>query len=399
MNMIHIFYVLLITPTFGIYVQNELKNVTKRNNYSPAEWTEPEGIWSSLLEEWTLSNREIPSRGREARIIQTVPPPNFYGQQQQHQFQQPYHKYIPTSETYLNRRIGESVEPEPNLRRQNEAIAGKVVANMMGPPSMQHQQQQQQQQQQIPLKLQSQHRQYQFNSPREVSETDLYLLGAIEKLVYRVDYMEKRLKRTEQLVYYLMAGNNQKVEPDECPKNFTKINTDCYHIGAKDRVDWKSAALKCKSLGAILAEFEKIEKYQDVVAHVLSNQDLRGHDFWIGGLNPGLLWIWSTSARPVNPNANITSITNKNEAVTKIPAKVLNASNSTKAELPTISSNFPEISGNGRCLRLSYNPSLFSYGYTGHDCSTKHYFMCVIHDKSLDNEINRIAKELKFDIE
>jgi len=57
MNMLHIFYVLLITPTFGIYVQNELKNVTKRNNPSPAEWTEPEGIWSSLLEEWTLSNR------------------------------------------------------------------------------------------------------------------------------------------------------------------------------------------------------------------------------------------------------------------------------------------------------------------------------------------------------
>lgn len=57
MNMLHIFYVLLITPTFGIYVQNELKNVTKRHNPSPAEWTEPEGIFSSLLEEWTLSNR------------------------------------------------------------------------------------------------------------------------------------------------------------------------------------------------------------------------------------------------------------------------------------------------------------------------------------------------------
>lgn len=343
--------------------------------------------------------RESPSRGREARIIQTVPPPNFFGPQsnshhQQQPFQQPYHKYIPTSEAYLTRRIGEAVEPEPNLRRPNEAVTGKVVANMMP-----QQQQPQQQQYQIPLKLQAQHRQYQFNSPREVSETDLYLLGAIEKLVYRVDYMEKRLRRTEQLVYYLMAGNNQKIEPEECPKNFTKINTDCYHIGVKDRVDWKSAALKCKSLGAILVEFDKIEKYQDMVAYILSNQELRGHDFWIGGLNPGLLWIWSTSARPVNPNANITSITNKTEAVTKIPAKVLNASNSTKTELPTISSNFPEISGNGRCLRLSYNPSLFSYGYTGQDCSTKYHFMCVIHDKSLDNEINRIAKELKVDIE
>lgn len=220
--------------------------------------------------------------------------------------------------------------------------------------------------------------------------------------------MEKRLKRTEQIVYYLMAGNNQKVEPEECPRNFTKIQNDCYHIGIKERVDWKSAALKCKSIGGVLAEFEKIEKFQDVVATILSNQEYRGHDFWIGGLNPGLLWIWSTSARPVNPNANLTSISNnnsnnKNEAVTKIPAKVLNSStnNSTKPaeKLPTISSNFPEISGNGRCLRLSYNPTLFSYGYTGQDCSTKHHYMCVIHDKSLDNEINRIAKELKLDIE
>lgn len=43
----------------------------------------------------------------------------------------------------------------------------------------------------------------------EVSETDLYLLSAIEKLVYRVDYMERRLRKTEQIVYYLMAGNNE----------------------------------------------------------------------------------------------------------------------------------------------------------------------------------------------
>lgn len=50
-----------------------------------------------------------------------------------------------------------------------------------------------------------------LSSPREVSETDLYLLGAIEKLVYRVDYMENRLRRAEQIIYYLMAGNNQKI--------------------------------------------------------------------------------------------------------------------------------------------------------------------------------------------
>jgi hypothetical protein len=54
-------------------------------------------------------------------------------------------------------------------------------------------------------------------SSREVSETDLYLLSAIEKLVYRVDYLEQRLRRTEQIVYYLMAGNKEK------PGKFSKI--------------------------------------------------------------------------------------------------------------------------------------------------------------------------------
>lgn len=42
---------------------------------------------------------------------------------------------------------------------------------------------------------------------RQVSETDLYLLGAIEKLVYRADFMEKRLRRIEEMMYFVMAGN------------------------------------------------------------------------------------------------------------------------------------------------------------------------------------------------
>lgn len=98
----------------------------------------------------------------------------------------------------------------------------------------------------------------------------------------------------------------------------------------------------------------------------------------------------------MNPNANLTSFSNKTETVNKVPAKVVSqASNKNDT---TLSSDFPEIIGNGRCLRLSYNPTLFSYGYTGHDCSAKQHFMCIILDKTLDNEIKRIAKELKFEV-
>lgn len=42
---------------------------------------------------------------------------------------------------------------------------------------------------------------------RQITETDLHLLNAMEKLVYRVDFMEKRLRKLEEMLYYVMAGN------------------------------------------------------------------------------------------------------------------------------------------------------------------------------------------------
>lgn len=45
---------------------------------------------------------------------------------------------------------------------------------------------------------------------KQVTETDLYLLSAIEKLVYRVDLMEKRLRKMEEGVHYLLAGVESK---------------------------------------------------------------------------------------------------------------------------------------------------------------------------------------------
>lgn len=50
----------------------------------------------------------------------------------------------------------------------------------------------------------------------QVSETDLYLLGAIEKLVYRVDLMEKRLRRTEELIYHVMEGASTQRQGNYC---------------------------------------------------------------------------------------------------------------------------------------------------------------------------------------
>lgn len=35
----------------------------------------------------------------------------------------------------------------------------------------------------------------------------MYLLGAIEKLVHRMDSMEKRLKRSEELIQHIVEGS------------------------------------------------------------------------------------------------------------------------------------------------------------------------------------------------
>lgn len=98
--------------------------------------------------------------------------------------QHPY-KYIPTSNTYINRRVDNLIPSGPGSKQ-----------NFFNGPSSSSNAPNQFFNNRIPQ-----------NGP-DVSETDLYLLSAIEKLVYRVDYMERRLHKTEQLVYYLMAGNN-----------------------------------------------------------------------------------------------------------------------------------------------------------------------------------------------
>jgi hypothetical protein len=59
-NSLHLSALLFcISQASAIFIPNELKNVTEGKVPTPAEWTETldDGIWSSLLEEWTLTNK------------------------------------------------------------------------------------------------------------------------------------------------------------------------------------------------------------------------------------------------------------------------------------------------------------------------------------------------------
>ncbi|XP_076173342.1 uncharacterized protein LOC143149657 [Ptiloglossa arizonensis] len=191
---------------------------------------------------------------------------------------------------------------------------------------------------------------------REVTETDLYLLGAIEKLVYRVDFLENRLRRAEELLYYVISGNTNEKEP--CPSNYTKIGQNCYHFSDRD-FNWKSSASLCRGMGGHLLEFETKDEKREVLSNLQTNSKLKGKHFWTGGLNPGLLWIWASSAKPVYQN--------------------------TKQTVP----------GDGRCLKLSYNSTSKLYDYRSDDCGARHRYACklTVDDESA-NKIEKSARSL-----
>ena len=85
---------------------------------------------------------------------------------------------------------------------------------------------------------------------------------------------------------------------EPCPQNYTRAGKNCYYFSTRE-FDWKSSASLCRGMGGNLVEFRNVEENQDVVAYLQTDKKFRGKHFWTGGLNPGLLWIWAASARPV----------------------------------------------------------------------------------------------------
>lgn len=208
-----------------------------------------------------------------------------------------------------------------------------------------------------------------------------------------------------------------------CSLNFTRIGDNCYLFVTNQLANWKSANSICRSYGAHLAELEGSNENNDIAAYLLNHQQLLNGNgnFWLGGLNPGLLWIWSSSARPVNPNVNLTQIHNTtNSVVTPIAPKMFTnidteskktIINKTGSRINSTASTINEkkpvdgtkivtterdlvIDGNGRCLGLSYKYHKHIYQLYGLDCMSQQKFICELPEDHIDNEIDRIAKKL-----
>ncbi|XP_017142846.1 nuclear transcription factor Y subunit beta [Drosophila miranda] len=438
-------------PSFVLCNDSDGENMQKYANESLAvvEADSNAPIWSQFLEDYVLSqsssqrtSKDLPymGGGDMGMSMSINGPLNYHSSAYKR----------PGNNIYITRRIGEAVELEPHLRKPVESQSPIVnpqfrpmTNQMLHQQQQQHLQQQQQQQQQqqrqqpgflqqlfgiggssgggnpnpnpppppqqqqhlrpVPLQQQQHQQQHlqgsgQPTTFRAVSENDLYLLGAIEKLVYRVDYLESRVRRSEQLIYYLMAGNKegQKEVKDPCPTNFTRISDNCYYINSQQQVNWKTANSACKALNSHLAEFEKVSENEEIMAYLLNQPPHRGRDYWLGGLNPGLLWIWSNSAKPVNPNTNLTSIAMAQKSENATASNLVDSSEETSEDGSDVLNNTVQIEGKGRCLRLSYNAGKHSYVYYGQECTSRHYYICEHEDRTLDNKIKKISRELKL---
>ncbi|CAH0557102.1 unnamed protein product [Brassicogethes aeneus] len=304
-------------------------NTSRKYSDNPAVWTEDEAIWGPLLEDWVVGTK------RTGRVMQ-----------------------IPLMRpAYILEDKIDNV-PIANIEKESKISPGKIVTNNNNPNYNNNNN--------------NIHYNNNYNKKpagRPISETDLYLLSAIEKLVYKHDFMEKRLRRVEEMLYYVMAGNRVDNEAEPCPNSYSRVGPNCYQFSstAGREYDWKAASKYCKKEGGVLAEMESVEEAQDIIAHIQSNEFLRGKDFWTGGLNPGLLWIWSNSARPVAPG---------NTENKKNPAA--------------------NITGEGRCLKLAYDPALRSYSYKGTDCSVRYSIICELPENKSSNEIKRIGRLRKI---
>lgn len=149
-----------------------------------------------------------------------------------------------------------------------------------------------------------------------------------------------------------------------------------------------------------------MNEHKDIVDYLSNHHNLNTYDnFWLGGLNPGLLWIWSSSAHPVSASINLTSIQNSpsmnangNGASTgKINNSNSSHVNSTNETSSKPSKNVPndlKIEGTGRCLGLVHSRDNHNYKYYGVECTNRQHFICELPQDRIKKEISRIAKSL-----
>lgn len=195
------------------------------------------------------------------------------------------------------------------------------------------------------------------------------LADTLENLHARVTRLEAIVSRTQALH---QSGNVDRVgtapppnppPPAEssCPTNYSKISDTCYYVSVWHdyRAIWKDARAACEGLNGKLAEPLTRGEFLALTQQLSSISSASGFSFWLGGLYPGVSWLWIYAGKKVTLN----------------PAYWAEE-DSTGGRVT------PGDTSSGRCLSLAYRVNLSKYFYFADECGFEKYFVCQLKDSS-----------------
>ncbi|ODM90614.1 hypothetical protein Ocin01_16067 [Orchesella cincta] len=207
----------------------------------------------------------------------------------------------------------------------------------------------------------------------EIPAIYIQLIEAIEKLVARMDKIDNRLRTAENILYHMTNKKEELPEQGSCPNNFKKVDGvrgKCFQVSSftKDPevYDWKSAENQCTKSGGRLVEMLNYDDFLRVSQFLIkynSASNSATSDYWIGGINPGLIWIWAESGQPVDMNKRFW---NDNDNGSALPG----------------------------CLKLSYSHRLNTYFFKHSPCGHSQNFICEILDNTVSRALARFEAQL-----
>ncbi|KAG0718333.1 hypothetical protein GWK47_007746 [Chionoecetes opilio] len=201
------------------------------------------------------------------------------------------------------------------------------------------------------------------------------LADTLEGLHVRVSRLEAIISRSQDLQ---QSGSLNRVgtlppptptsppERSSCPTNYSKIGADCYYVSVWHdyRAIWKDAREACAGLSGKLAEPLTRAQFLGLTRQMNSIPSAKGFSYWLGGLYPGVSWLWAYAG----------------ERVTLNPAYWTE-------EDATGGKVTPGDTSSGRCLSLAYHLESSKYYYFADECGFEKYFICELIDGSQQRKV------------
>ncbi|KAK3891598.1 hypothetical protein Pcinc_004515 [Petrolisthes cinctipes] len=139
--------------------------------------------------------------------------------------------------------------------------------------------------------------------------------------------------------------------------NFTRVGQRCYYSSATHdyRTVWQDARTACTAMGAKLAEPLTRAEFIDLTQHMALMSTSTGFSYWLGGLYPGVSWLWAYAGEKVPLNSMYW--TGEDAAGNRVN---------------------PGDTTHGRCLAFSYLIRAASYFFAADECGFEKFFMCEL---------------------